>query len=1197
MNKHSEHAHFEPLAQDEWLVDGGEMGKLIRSMDWSNSPLGPRESWPQSLRTTVNLCLASNFPIAIVWGPHRVQLYNDGYWPLCGTKHPKSMGQDFWECWPTSRVAIGDAFDQAAAGQSAFIRSQCVPLDRNGYLEETYFTFSFSPIHNEAGEVGGLFHPVTELTQQVVAERRLKVLRAVADGTVNTHSIEDALERLGPILAGHSLDLPFFLLYAIDEQQRHANLIDAIGLPRGTAASPERIDLDANGDAAWPLMEAIRSGMNTRLDTIPPGFGPLHCGPYPEPIKEAMLLPLGVPGSDVPLAVAVAGVSTRRALDAPYRMFYDMLTQGISAALANARAYDEERKRGAALAAIDQAKTAFFSNVSHEFRTPLTLMLGPLEELLHTPAGVLARTDWHRVDIAHRNALRLLKLVNSLLDFSRIEAGRARASFRAVDLAQYTSDLASMFRSVVEKSGMVYTVACETLPQPVHVDTDFWEKIVLNLISNAFKFTFTGSIEVRLQWRDNGALLTVSDSGVGVPPEHLARLFERFHRVPNSRSRTFEGSGIGLALTQELVKMHGGTIDVKSVLNKGTTFSVFVPAGTAHLPADQVDARPLVPAIASDVRTFVEEANHWLPDSELSAAAEPVPQQEGYVQPIRILLADDNSDMRDYVRRLLAQQWEVEAVADGVQALEAARRNPPDLVLTDIMMPNLDGFGLLRALRLDDRTRTTPVIMISARAGEESRVEGLGAGADDYLVKPFSSRELLARVRTHLEIARMRQEAVAFAQHDALTGLPNRKLTLEAADRLFSFARRHGKRVAVLFIDMDRFKPINDTYGHKAGDAVLKEIARRLKSCVRAEDVVGRLGGDEFLAILSHVEDSHDAAQAARHVIDILGHPYQVDGLELHSSPSIGIALFQDDGADMEQLILNADVAMYHAKEKGRNNFQYFTKELNDQAARIHLLESELRGGLARSEFRLHYQPVIDIATSTLAGVEALLRWPAKNLAPDRFIPVAESAGMIDELGSWIVHEACRQMRQWRERGLPPWVLSINVSPLQLKHGGLYDTTVRALAEHEVAPAQLQLEVTETAMLKNKEEAIASARALKDLGVRIALDDFGKGYSNLNCLQLPLDAIKIDQAFVRSLASDTASMTITEAIIAIGKALDVNVIAEGIESEHELNTLRSKDCRQMQGYFLCPPVPADGLEEWYWRWQASPDNFPHARLH
>ncbi len=548
------------------------------------------------------------------------------------------------------------------------------------------------------------------------------------------------------------------------------------------------------------------------------------------------------------------------------------------------------------------------------------------------------------------------------------------------------------------------------------------------------------------------------------------------------------------------------------------------------------------------------------------------------------------------MRRLLAPYWDVEAVADGMQALEAARRNPPDLVLTDIMMPNLDGFGLLRALRADKHTRATPVIMLSARAGEDARVEGLEAGADDYMVKPFGARELLARIHTHLDIASLRRHAVESVQHDALTGLPNRKLTMEFAERLFASARRDNKRVGVLFIDMDRFKPINDTHGHKVGDAVLTEIARRLKACVRAGDIAGRIGGDEFLVMLSDVHDGSDAAQAARHIIDALGLPYHVDGLALHSSPSIGIAVFQDDGEDMEQLIRHADIAMYHAKEKGRNNFQFFTQELNDSVARARHIENHLRNGLERREFVLHYQPVVDVSNHTLVGVEALLRWPTMNLGPNDFIPVAESTGMIDALGDWVVHEACRQIRQWREQQLPAWLLSVNVSPLQLQKGTLHDTVVHALNEHAIDPRLLQLEFTETAVLKNKGEAIASARALKALGVRIALDDFGKGYSNLNCLRLPLDAVKIDQEFVHGLASDKASMAITEAIVAIGKTLGVPVIAAGIESVQTLEALRGSDCHQMQGYYLCPPVSAEGLEEWYHHWQATPGSFGQSMM-
>ncbi len=927
------------------------------------------------------------------------------------------------------------------------------------------------------------------------------------------------------------------------------------------------------------------------------------CEPYREPMRQAMMLPIILPGLDRPLAIVVAGVSTRRPLDQFYRTFYDMLGAAITTALSNARAYELERKRAETLAEIDRAKTVFFSNISHEFRTPLTLMLGPLDALLHAPSGVLGKNERLQIETAHRNALRLLKLVNSLLDFSRIEAGRAQATYRAIDLAQLTREMAAMFSSAVENAGLQLIVDCPPLPQPVYVDPDMWEKIILNLLSNAFKFTFAGTITVRLQWRDDGAVLTVSDTGIGVPPEHVSRLFERFHRVANVRSRSDEGTGIGLALIYELVKLHGGMISVDSVLNKGTTFTVTVPGGTAHLPADWIDTPSTLASTAIDPHVYVNEAQQWLPGKEtlkvpMSLPETPAPPMTALPneQRAHILLADDNADMRKYLCRLLTPYWEVAAVPDGMQALEAIRREPPDLVLTDIMMPNLDGFGLLAALRANKSTRSMPVIMLSARSGEEARAGGLEAGADDYLVKPFSTRELLARIKTHLDIARLRRDAVELAQHDALTGLPNRKLTLEFAEQLLASARRGGKRAGVLFIDMDRFKPINDTHGHEVGDAVLKEIARRLKACVRAEDTVGRLGGDEFVGVLSHVHDTSDAAQAARHIIDRLGQPYRINGLEVHTSPSIGIALYQDDGTDMEQLIRNADIAMYHAKEKGRNNFQFFTQELNDSAALVLHIESQLRSGLEHGEFQLHYQPVVDVSTHALIGVEALMRWPAMGLGPADFIPVAEASGMINEMSGWIVHEACRQIRQWRDRRLPELLLSINVSPLQLQKNTLYDAIVHALNEHHLEPATLQLEFTEAAVLNNK-NAVSSLHALKDLGVKIALDDFGKNYSNLICLRLPLDAIKIDQGFVHSLASDPASAAIIDAIITIGNTLGLHVVAEGIESNETLTMLRAKNCREMQGHYLCPPVSAEGLEDWYRHWQTAPEHAGQSVVH
>jgi len=413
----------------------------------------------------------------------------------------------------------------------------------------------------------------------------------------------------------------------------------------------------------------------------------------------------------------------------------------------------EVKKRADALAEIDRAKTAFFSNVSHEFRTPLTLMLGPLEDGLNDAEAPLAPAQRERLELVRRNGLRLQKLVNTLLDFSRIEAGRAQASYAPVDLAALTADLASTFRSAIEKAGLKLVVDCPPLSAPAFVDRDMWEKIVLNLLSNAFKFTFKGEISVSLRQQGHAFELAVRDTGTGIPAAELPRVFERFHRVVGAKSRTHEGTGIGLALVQELARLHGGAIAVQSVEGKGSAFTVSIPAGKDHLPSERLGAKDAPASTGVQAEAFVEEALHWLPGGGAPSSKEDL---SAHGPRARIVWADDNADMREYVRRLLAPRYDVEAFADGEAALAAVRAKPPDLVLTDVMMPKLDGLGLLRALRADPRTRTIPMIVLSARAGEEGRIEGLAAGADDYVTKPFSARELLARIAAQLEIARIR---------------------------------------------------------------------------------------------------------------------------------------------------------------------------------------------------------------------------------------------------------------------------------------------------------------------------------------------------------------------------------------------------------------------------------------------------------
>jgi PAS domain S-box-containing protein len=440
----------------------------------------------------------------------------------------------------------------------------------------------------------------------------------------------------------------------------------------------------------------------------------------------------------------ICGLNRYRALDDNYRGFLELAARHVASGVASARSNEAQRRRAEELAELDRAKTAFFSNISHEFRTPLTLIMGPLEELR-------SRLADPELDVIHRNGLRLGKLVNALLDFSRIEAGRMQARYEPVDLAATTSELASVFRSAIERAGLGFQVDCPPLREDVYVDRGMWEKVVLNLLSNALKFTFDGRVRVGVREEGDHAVVRVTDTGIGVPEQEMPRLFERFHRIENARSRSNEGSGIGLALVRELVELHGGTIDAESAVGAGTTFTIRLPFGSGHLPAGAFAEAGGEAMASSTADPYVAEALRWLP-------GEPQPQPpSGDAPKSYVLVADDNADMRDYLTRMLRSAgYRAEAVADGRSALEAARAGNPELIVSDVMMPGMDGLELVAALRADSRTASTPVLFLSARAGQEASIEGLEAGADDYLVKPFSSAELLARVRANVELARMR---------------------------------------------------------------------------------------------------------------------------------------------------------------------------------------------------------------------------------------------------------------------------------------------------------------------------------------------------------------------------------------------------------------------------------------------------------
>jgi PAS domain S-box-containing protein len=744
-----------------------EMAQRMRALDWSATPLGPVERWPAALRTTVSTCLNCAFPIVLWWGPELATLYNDEYRPMLGpAKHPAALGERGFKVWAEIWDIIGPMLSQVLErGEATRSRDLMLLIDR-GYLEETYFSFSYSPIHIDAGRVGGVFCPVIETTDKIIGERRLRTLRDLAARCKGLANEESVYEAAAEILAANPHDIPFALFYRIDASRSSADLAAAAGIASGTPASPRHVSTEPGSPDPWSLQHVAHSGKVALLGGLRERFEELPSGPWKVAPERALALPVLLPGQELPRAVLVAAASPVRALDDGYRTFFGLIATQIASALADVRALDEERRRTEALAELDRVKTAFFSNVSHEFRTPLTLLIGPLEDILSRADGTLPRDVEAAVGVAHRNGLRLLKLVNTLLDFSRIEAGRIDANYEPTDLATLTTDLSAVFRSAIEKAGLTFEVRCDPIREPAFVDRDMWEKIVLNLLSNAFKFTIEGRIDVRLHSSDGFVELTVSDTGVGIPRSALPGIFERFHRVKNTRARTHEGTGIGLALVRELVRLHGGDVLVESEEGRGTIFTVRIPVGRAHLPADRITVgRPLT-ATTIGALPYVEEALRWLPQEEPAAALRPVAPRNsrertpGSDETVpRVLVADDNADMRDYLARVLGHRYRVEAVGDGLAALQTVETSPPDIIVADVMMPGLDGFGLLTRLRADDRSRPIPVILLSARAGEDARIEGLEAGANEYLAKPFSARELLACIASQLQLARLRAES------------------------------------------------------------------------------------------------------------------------------------------------------------------------------------------------------------------------------------------------------------------------------------------------------------------------------------------------------------------------------------------------------------------------------------------------------
>jgi signal transduction histidine kinase len=755
------------------------MSEMISSYDWSKTPLGHVAAWPDSLKAAVRILVTSRFPMWMAWGPELTVLYNDAYARVTlGKKHPWALGKPAPEVWHEIWPDIGPRIDRVMrTGEASWDETLGLILERSGFPEETYHTFSYSPLAGATEKIEGMLCVVMEDTQRVRSERQLASLSTLASAVVDANTRREVFAAIDRGLADQK-DIPFALVYCFEESGSNLCLMAQSGIAPGHIAAPREMDAESLA-AAWPVHLAFSQNRAITIDRLSELFPDLPTGVWNKPPSQARLVPLFRRGQGKPSGVFIAALNPYRQFDASFEGFLDLAAGQISACITNAEAYEAEKRRAEELANLDRAKTAFFSNVSHELRTPLTLILGPVEDALlsETPP---ARES---LEMLHRNALRLLKLVNGVLDFVRIEVGRMQATYEPTDLSLLTAQLASVFRSAVERAGLKLVIECPPLPEPVYVDREMWEKIVLNLLSNALKATFEGEIRVSITSDVNGAFVTVRDTGTGIAERELPHMFERFSRIEGARRRSHEGSGIGLALVHELVEMHGGSIQVESKLGEGSAFRIHLPFGHDHLAYGHVkkDAgSPLV--LQGSAESYVQEALGWLTGhdhlrNEIASSVAGDQSHEGAADKLQtdrpfVLLVDDNADMREYVRSLLGGRFNVISASNGKQALEEVEHRLPDLVLTDVMMPEMDGFALLSALRRSPATAVIPIIMLSARAGEEARIEGVEAGADDYLTKPFTARELIARVEAQLKMARMRREAAE--QQAALTQEINR---------------------------------------------------------------------------------------------------------------------------------------------------------------------------------------------------------------------------------------------------------------------------------------------------------------------------------------------------------------------------------------------------------------------------------------
>ncbi|MFH6564778.1 putative bifunctional diguanylate cyclase/phosphodiesterase [Pseudomonas kulmbachensis] len=579
-----------------------------------------------------------------------------------------------------------------------------------------------------------------------------------------------------------------------------------------------------------------------------------------------------------------------------------------------------------------------------------------------------------------------------------------------------------------------------------------------------------------------------------------------------------------------------------------------------------------------------------------------------------LLIVDDDAEVRNLLEILLQEQgYRTLTASTGEQALALVAQQPPDLILLDAMMPDTNGYQVARQLKASASTANIPIIMLSGLGEQSARLLGLEAGAEDFLCKPFASDELWLRVRNllrlkafgdyqavhtlmleqqlqkrTLDLERFRsamgsdERLLKMANYDPLTGLPNRNLFYTTLQMGLTQAALRGWQLAVVTVGLNDFKSINLTWGHLLGDQVLGEFSQRLSNCLNVSDTLGRMDGDELALILMIRKGQAGPRQMVDRIREVLREPFKLQGNDIPMTANIGIALYPDDGADAHRLVKHANTAMGLAKQAGRDTYRFYTAQMNVEVLARQELETALRDAVRKQTFEVFYQPKISLSDGRICGVEALLRWPrsaGEAVSPAVFVPVLESLGLISRVGQWVIDRVCSQIAHWQSTGLGAVEVAVNVSALQISEGDLIDDIQRSLKAHQLEPQWLEVELTEGSLMENTPHTIASLLTLRDIGVKISIDDFGTGYSSLAYLsRFPIDKLKIDIAFIREVTFNPQDAAIARTIIELAHSLNLQVIAEGVETREQLAFLTDNGCDQVQGYLFCRPLPARELE-------------------